>query len=97
MPLHLPRRIDGPAAAAQLTRDLLRHHRDEVTLALYLDDLHLLVGTAILSVGWAQAGRLSARPVQAGAMAAPVARAPRNRSDGASMRSLLHAAGTGFA
>ena len=69
MPLQLPRRIDGPAAAAQLTADLLRHHREEITLALYLDDWHRLVGTAILAVGWAQAARLSARPVLAGAVA----------------------------
>ena len=69
VPLHLPRRIDGPAAAAQLASDLLCHHREEITLALYLDDRHRLVGTAILAVGWAQAARLSAHPVLAGAMA----------------------------
>lgn len=69
VPLHLPRRIDGPAAAAQLAGDLLRHHRGEITLALYLDDRHRLVGTAIVAVGWVQAARLSARPVLAGAMA----------------------------
>ena len=57
--LNLPRRIDDPASAAQLTRDLLRHRREEITLALYLDDRHRLVGTAILAVGWVQATRLS--------------------------------------
>jgi len=31
-------------------------------LALYLDDRHRLVGTAILTIGWVQAARLSARP-----------------------------------
>ena len=64
--LNLPRRIDGPAAAAQLAGDLLRHHREEITLALYLDDRHRLVGTAIVAVGWVQAARLSARPILAG-------------------------------
>lgn len=67
MPLALPRRIDGPAAAAQLARDLLRYHREEITLVLYLDNRHRLVGTATLAVGWTQAARLSARPVLAGA------------------------------
>lgn len=69
LPLALPRRIDGPAAAAQLARDLLRHHHEEITLALYLDDRHRLVGTAILAVGWVQAARLSARPILSGAQA----------------------------
>jgi len=98
MPLALPRRIDGPVAAAQLARDLLRHHREEITLALYLDDRHRLVGTATLAVGWPQAARLSARPIIAGAMAsratscilvryrtwgAPSATEPERRSYGA--------------
>ncbi len=69
LPLTLPRRIDGPAAAAQLARDLLRHHREEITLALYLDDRHRLVGTAIVAVGWVKAARLSARPIRSGAQA----------------------------
>lgn len=68
-PLALPRRIDGPAAAAQLAADLLRNHREDTTLAIYLDERHRLVGTAILTVGWVQAARLSARPVLAGALA----------------------------
>ena len=67
--LNIPRRIDGPAAAAQLACDLLRHHREEITLALYLDDRHRLVGTAIVAVGWVQAARLSARPILAGSQA----------------------------
>jgi len=32
-------------------------------MALYLDDPHRLVGTAILTIGWVQATRLSARPI----------------------------------
>lgn len=68
-PLALPRRIDGPAAASQLARDLLRHRREEITLGIYLDGRHRLVGTAILAAGRVQAARLSARPVLAGAMA----------------------------
>ena len=68
-PLALPRRIDGPAAAAQLARDLLRHRREDITLVIYLDERHRLVGTAIVAVGWAQAARLAARPVLAGALA----------------------------
>ncbi len=67
-PLSLPRRIDGPAAAAQLAADLLRHRREDITLAVYLDERHRLVGTAVVAVGWVQAARLSARPVLAGAM-----------------------------
>lgn len=38
-------------------------------MALYLDDRHRLVGTAILTVGWVQAARLSARPILFGAQA----------------------------
>jgi DNA repair protein RadC len=68
-PLALPRGVDGPAAAAQLTRDLLRHRREDITLAIYLDERHRLVGTTILAAGWVQAARLSARPVLAGANA----------------------------
>jgi DNA repair protein RadC len=56
-------------SAAQLTRDLLRNHREDITMALYLDDRHRLVGTAILTVGWVQAARLSARPILFGTQA----------------------------
>lgn len=72
-PLALPRRIDGPAAAAQLARDLLWHHREDITLVIYVDERHRLVGTAIVAVGWVQAARLSARPVLAGAIASRAA------------------------
>ena len=68
-PLNLRRRIDGPAAAAQLAGDLLRYRREDITLALYLDDRHRLVGTAIVAVGWVQAARLSARPILSGSQA----------------------------
>ncbi len=67
--LNLPRRIDGPAAAAQFACDLLRHHREDITLALYLDDRHRLVGTAIVTIGCVQAARLSARPILQGSQA----------------------------
>ncbi len=67
--LALPRRIDGPAAASQLACDLLRHHREDISLVIYLDERHRLVGTAMVAVGWVRAARLSARPVLAGAMA----------------------------
>ena len=67
--LNLPRRIDDPVTAAQLARDLLRSRREDITLALYLDDQHRLVGTAILTVGWVQAARLSARPILQGSQA----------------------------
>ncbi|NNN15452.1 MAG: hypothetical protein HKL82_06300 [Acidimicrobiaceae bacterium] len=60
---------DGPASAAQLAADLLRHRRGDIPLALYLDGRHRLVGTAILAVGWAQADRLSARPILQGSQA----------------------------
>lgn len=68
-PLPLPRRIDGPAAAAQLAADLLRHRREDITLVIYVDDMHRLVGSAIVAIGWVQATRLSARPILAGAVA----------------------------
>jgi hypothetical protein len=68
-PLALPRRIDGPAAAAQFARDLLRSRPEDITLALYLDDQHRLVGAAILTVGWVQAARLAARPILQGSQA----------------------------
>jgi len=68
-PLNLPRRVDGPAAAAQLAADLLQHRREDITLALYLDEKHRLCGTAILAVGWVQAVRLSARPILQGSQA----------------------------
>jgi hypothetical protein len=58
-PLSLPRCVDGPAAAAQLARDLLRGRRDDVTQALYLNDRHRLVGSMTLAVGWVQAARLA--------------------------------------
>ncbi len=67
--LTLPRRIDDPATAARISRDLLRHWKEDVTLALYLDDRHRLSGHAILAVGSVQASRLSARPVLQGAEA----------------------------
>ena len=38
-------------------------------MALYLDDRHRLVGTAILTIGWVQAARLSARPLLFGSQA----------------------------
>ena len=69
MPLHLPRRIDGPAAAAVLAVDLLHYHREEITLVLYLDDRHRLIGTGILTVGWVQAARFSARLILSGSQA----------------------------
>ena len=65
----LPRRIDTPGAAAQVASDLLRHHREDITLALYLDDMHRLVGTALVAAGWVQHSRLSARPILSGSRA----------------------------
>ncbi|MHB8288277.1 MAG: JAB domain-containing protein [Acidimicrobiales bacterium] len=40
-----------------------------MTLALYLDGRHRLVGTAILAVCWVQAARLSARSILQGSQA----------------------------
>lgn len=51
------------------TRDLLRNHREDITMVLYLDDRHRLVGSAILTLGWVQAARLSARPMPFGTQA----------------------------
>jgi DNA repair protein RadC len=67
--LNLPRRIDDPASAARVARDLLRSRREDVTLVLYMDDRHRFVGHAIVAVGWVQAARLSAHPVLLGAQA----------------------------
>jgi len=67
--IRLSRRIDTPGAAAQFARDLLRHHREDITLTLYLDDRHRLVGTAIVAAGWVEHSRLSARPILSGSRA----------------------------
>ena len=105
--LNLPRRIDDPASAAQLTRDLLRHHREDITPAIYPDDQHRLVGTAILATGWVQAGRLSAPPIVQGSQARRATifvlvrfrrwgpPAPRNASNSPFLPSPQREAGTG--
>ena len=67
--LNIPRRIDDPATAARLARELLHSRREDITLALYMDDRHRFVGHAIVTTGWVQASRLSARPIVAGAQA----------------------------
>jgi DNA repair protein RadC len=67
--LNIPRRIDDPATAARLARELLHSRREDLTLALYMDDRHRFVGHAIVATGWVQAARLSARPFVAGAQA----------------------------
>ncbi len=67
--LALPRRIGDPASAASTARALLLNRWEDVTLVLYMDDRHRFVGHAVLSVGWVQAYRLSARPVVLGATA----------------------------
>ncbi len=66
--LNLPR-IDDPASAARVARDLLRCRREDVSLALYMDDRHRFVGHAVVAVGWVQVARLSAHPVVLGAQA----------------------------
>ena len=67
--LNIPRRIDNPATAVRLARELLHSRREDITLALYMDDRHRFVGHAIVAAGWVQAGRLSAKQVIAGAQA----------------------------
>jgi DNA repair protein RadC len=67
--LNLPRRIDDPATAARVARELLRRRREDITLILYLDDRHRFVGHAIVATGWVQAARLSANPILLGAQA----------------------------
>ncbi len=64
--LQLPRRIDDPASASRLARDLLRGRREDLTLALYLDDRHRFVGHAFVATGWVQEARLSALPIRFG-------------------------------
>jgi DNA repair protein RadC len=67
--LALPRRIDDPVTAARLACDLLRNRTEDVTLALYLDDRHRVVGHAVVAVGWVQGARLSARQILLGSLA----------------------------
>jgi DNA repair protein RadC len=67
--LHLPRRIDEPATAASVARELLRNRREDITLALYLDERHRFVGHAIVAVGWVEEARLAAHPILLGAVA----------------------------
>jgi DNA repair protein RadC len=65
--LNIPRRIDNPATAARLARELLHSRREDITLALYMDDRHRFVGHAIVATGWVRIARLSAHPIVAGA------------------------------
>jgi DNA repair protein RadC len=67
--LNIPRRIDDPATAARLARELLHSRREDITVALYMDDRHRFVGHAIVATGWVQIARLSAHPIIAGAQA----------------------------
>ncbi|MHB1552861.1 MAG: JAB domain-containing protein [Acidimicrobiales bacterium] len=61
--------MDDPVTAPRLACDLLRNRTEDVTLALYLDDRHRVVGHAVVAVGWVQAARLSARPILLGSLA----------------------------
>jgi DNA repair protein RadC len=63
--LDLPVLIDDPASSARVAIDLCRGRREEMTLALFLDDRHRLVGHVVLASSWVQAARLSARPILA--------------------------------
>ena len=67
--LNIPRRIDEPATAARLAREVLHSRREDITLALYMDDRHRFVDHAIVATGWVQAARLSAMQIIAGAQA----------------------------
>ena len=58
--LNLLRRIDDPASAARVARDLLRSRLENVTLVLYMDDHHHFAGHTVVAAGWVQAARLSA-------------------------------------
>lgn len=67
--INTPRRIDDPATAARLAHKLLHSRREDITLALYMDDRHRFVGHAIVATGWVQTARLSAKPIVVGAQA----------------------------
>ena len=67
LPLVVPGEINDPATAAGAALALCRSRWDEVTLALYLDNQHRLVGHAVVATGWVQEALLSARPILAGA------------------------------
>jgi hypothetical protein len=104
--LNIPRRIDDPATAARLARELLHSRREDITLALYMDDRHHFVGHAIVAAGWVQAARHSAKQVIVGAQASratglcnhplPLLRAPQRRRSRAklSVQLLVHAGTT---
>lgn len=74
LPLVVPGEINDPATAAGAVLALCRSRWDEVTLALYLDNQHRLVGHAVVATGWVQAALLSARPILAGANACQASR-----------------------
>ena len=107
LPVVVPGEINDPATAAGAALALCRSRWDEVTLALYLDNQHRLVGHAVVATGWVQAALLSARPILAGADAcqastcilirhrATESPAPRKPSNGPSGPSLQHVPGTG--
>lgn len=67
--LNIPGRIDDPTAADRLARELLYSSREDITLALYMEDRHRFVGHAIVAAGWVQASRVSAHPIVTGVQA----------------------------
>ena len=60
---------DRQGSGARLSYDLLHNHREDIPMALYLDDRHHLVGTALLAICWVRAARLSAHPIPFGTQA----------------------------
>jgi DNA repair protein RadC len=65
--LNIAGRIDDPATAARLARELLHSRREDITLALFMNDRHRFVGHAIVATGWVQIARLSAHSIVVGA------------------------------
>ena len=104
--LNLPRRIDDPTSAAQLTRDLLRNHREDITMALSwttdsassVRPSSPLAGYKRLACPLARSSlgrkRASPAPASSSATAATVLRAPPKARTAPSVPSPQRAAGT---
>jgi DNA repair protein RadC len=70
----VPERITDPATAAGAALALCRNRWEELTVVLYVDNQHRLVGHAVVATGWVQAALLTSRPILAGADACQASR-----------------------
>jgi DNA repair protein RadC len=70
----VPERITDPATATGAALTLCRNRWDELTVVLYMDNQHRLVGHAVVATGWVQAALLTSRPILSGADACQASR-----------------------